>query len=440
MQPIPLELVALLLLAQGTGRLEGQEQDSAGPGQPIRIAADMVDVRGSAFLAAVADLNGDRCEELLVGAPNAGKSKEGRVQLLSGRDGDLLHEWEGLDAGSHLGSDMEGWTTGDGGVRLAFGSPGAAGGHGRVGVVDGEELGAVHWIEGADDQWAFGFALDARHDCTGDGVRDLVVGAPGQGGRGSVTVIDGFTREVVWTARRKTRRGLFGHDVAMSPDVDDDGTADVLVGHLGVGGVVLSGADGVEIAAFGGSGLGPRVGSSVTVLHRGGGGPLFVLAAEGRPRKEAEALPGGGEIGVGIHTFDPSGRPVETAYTYGRHVGTAAGLRVRSAGDFDGDGHDDLAVCQPNGYLVFGPTGLFALRSGATDADLGTTYYAGVGFSFPAYHFASDACALQLEERRVLVIACPSEGGVVAVEAGPEAAAKQTRRSELPQVWLREDS
>ena len=407
--------------------------------QPIRLGAGVGRMKGSAFLAAIPDLNGDRCEEVLVGAPNAGKGGEGRVQLLSGRDGELLFEWEGLDAASHLGSDMEGWGLGDRKARLAFGSPGAAGGHGRVGVVDGEKLASVQWIEGGDDQWAFGFALDARHDCTGDGVRDLVVGAPGRDGSGSVTVIDGSTRKVLWAARPATREGLFGHDVAMSPDVDEDGIADVLVGHLGVGGVVLSGADGAQIAAIGGSGLGPRIGSSVTVLHRGGRGPLFVLAAEGRPRERAEALPDGGEVGVGIHTFDPSGRPVETAYSFGRHVGTAAGLRVRSAGDFDGDGHDDLAICQPNGYLAYGPTGRFALRSGATNVDLGTTFHAGVGFSFPAIHFGSDACALQLEGRRILVIACPSDGGVVAVEAGPEAAAKQGRRRELPQVWLRED-
>lgn len=436
---VSLHLVTLLLLVPGVDRLDGQESELAGPRPPLRLAAGVGSLKGSAFVAAVPDLNGDRCEEVLVGAPNAGKGREGRVQLLSGRDGELLFQWEGLDAVSHLGSDMEGWSTGDRAARLAFGSPGAAGGHGRVGVVDGAELGAVKWIEGADDQWAFGFALDARHDCTCDGNSDLVVAAPGQDGSGSVTVIDGSTLTVVWTARPTTRVGLFGHDVAMSPDLDEDGVADVLVGHLGVGGVVLSGADGTRIAESGGSGLGPRVGSSVTVLHRGGRGPLLVLAAEGRHRKEAKPLDGGGEVGVGIHVFDPRGRPVETAYSFGGHVGTAAGLRVRSAGDFDGDGHDDLAVCQPNGYLVYGPTGYCTLRSGATDVDLGTTYYAGAGFSFPAIHFGSDACALQFEDRRILVIACASDGGVVAVEAGPEAVAEQTRRRELPQIWLRVD-
>lgn len=436
---LSLQLAALLLLGPGNDRPGGRQIAEPLPAPPVRLAANLGNVKGSAFLAAIADLNGDRCEEVLVGAPNAGEGKEGRVQLLSGRDGALIHAWEGLDAASNLGSDMDGWTVGDGAARFAFGSPGAAGGHGRVGVVDAEELAVVHWIEGASDQWAFGFSLDARHDCTGDGIRDLAVGSPGREGRGSVTVLDGATRKPVWTARPKVREGLFGHDVAISPDVDGDGIADVLVGHLGVGGVVLSGADGAQITEIGGSGLGPRIGSSVTVLHRGSRGPLFVLAAEGLRREKAERRPDGLEAGVGIHTFDPSGRAVETAYSYGGHIGTAAGLRVRSAGDFDGDGHDDLAVCQPNGYLVYGPTGFFGLRSGATNADLGTTYHAGVGFSFPAYYFGTDACALQYEERRLLVIVCPSDGGVVAVEAGPDAAAKQGRRRELPQVWLRED-
>ena len=71
--------------------------------------------KGSAFLAAIlisTATAAKRCSS----APNAGKGREGRVQLLSGRDGELLFEWEGLDAGSHLGSDMEGWGVADRGA------------------------------------------------------------------------------------------------------------------------------------------------------------------------------------------------------------------------------------------------------------------------------------------------------------------------------------
>jgi hypothetical protein len=46
----------------------------------------------------------------------------------------------------------------------------AEGGHGRVGVVDGAELGAVKWIEGADDQWAFGFAPIGWFEQAGQGI------------------------------------------------------------------------------------------------------------------------------------------------------------------------------------------------------------------------------------------------------------------------------
>jgi hypothetical protein len=63
----------------------------------------------------------------------------------------------------------------------------------------------------------------------------------------------------------------------------------------------------------------------------------------------------------------------------------------------------------------------------------------GVSIPFPAWQFGTDGCSIRREGERVLVIACPSDGGVVAAEAGPEIGANQERDHYLPVVWVRLD-
>jgi hypothetical protein len=399
---------------------------------------------GSAFLATAPDLNGDGAEEVVVGAPLDGEDAKGRVQLLSGKDGELLFAWQGEAPAGRLGSAVAAWAAEGGQAHIALGAPGASGGRGRVGLIQSSSPESIRWIDGAEGQTAFGFALSGGRDVTGDGHADLVVGAPASEGKGSVALVDGVAGKVPWRVSAGDPAGCFGYDVTFTPDLNGDGIADVLVGHRGVGAVALSGRDGARLFELGEPALGRRIGDSVAALRRPSGGPLLVVGSGGLPGDQGLDEEARAELpDPGIFVFDGETRRRSSAVGFGipGHLmhRTTVGLRLKNVGDFDGDGHDDLAICQPNGYLIYGPSGRVDLRSGAKDTKLGSTYHGGVRLAFGAYQFGTDACGVLRDGKRILVMACPTDGGVAAAQAGPEIGAKQGRDHALPGVWVRQD-
>ncbi|MEW6745704.1 MAG: integrin alpha [Planctomycetota bacterium] len=141
------------------------------------------------------DITWDGIPEVLIGAPGTDLGR-GAVYVLSGRRGELLYLLEGPDDGAGLGTSVTGADdmNGDGRPDWAAGAPRA--------LVDGETRGAVFafsavnawliyawWGEGVE---AFGYSLKGVGDANGDGLGDLVVGAPFAGGRmGRVSVFTG---------------------------------------------------------------------------------------------------------------------------------------------------------------------------------------------------------------------------------------------------------
>jgi hypothetical protein len=238
----------------------------------------------------VPDVDGDGIGELAVGDAGTG---HGTVYVwfsgsmvsghLSAQDADAAFSGPDVDDGA--GTALVGMDDldGDGIGELAVGAPGGSAGTGVVFVVSGSEIvddldleGGWITLTGDNEGDAAGSAL-ATGDSDGDGLSDLVVGAPNQDTRaGRVHVVAGMDLAegswnladvvtVSWTGT--TVFGGAGSAVATG-DVDLDGLDDLLLGgpgdssgggDAGVAHMVISGLTGSRALAnadstfFGGS-------------------------------------------------------------------------------------------------------------------------------------------------------------------------------------------
>jgi hypothetical protein len=155
-------------------------------------------------IAAIGDLDADGATELAVGAPQAsnpvtggGATGPGYVQVRSGRTGALLGTIVGVQSGELFGwslaafadtdgdsvPDASGDVTGDGVPDLLVGAPwhdGANPREGRVYVVSGASLAIVATIANPTPSTGarFGHTLSAVGNTTGDGRSEFAVGAP----------------------------------------------------------------------------------------------------------------------------------------------------------------------------------------------------------------------------------------------------------------------
>jgi hypothetical protein len=121
----------------------------------------------------------------------------------------------------------------------------------------------------------FGMAVAAGEDVDGDGVGDVLVGAPWEpdtAGVGVVHLFSGRTGEEIWRASGLGPNGGLGSAVAMGGDANGDGRPDVVVGapltpdgaSQQVGQVLLlSGPDGEVLHSWMGEEEMGRFGASV---------------------------------------------------------------------------------------------------------------------------------------------------------------------------------
>ncbi len=252
----------------------------------------------------------------------------------------------------------------------------------------------------ADDWWlgdssgdGAGMALDGGLDIDGNGAADLLVGAPSSSNGGHFYVVPGehlhgytgsdlsdasLSGGITWGSANPGAE--LGADVALLPDVDGDGLADLAVGAPGATGDAVD--SGVAVLWMSSeeafyyvntSGTGASLGSVGTAGDADADGHGDVLV--GAPGMSS-TLPGQGfaELLLGGRAGDIR---IGT-YWVGASSSDELGSKVGSAGDIDGDGYDDALIAgrgYPSGqrmgavWLMMGSRSWSGGQASLNDAD-----------------------------------------------------------------------
>ena len=318
------------------------------------------------------DVNGDGVTDAIVGEVDGGAKMQGRVWVYSGRTGHLLFRRSGRpgEQDGYAIADA-GDVNGDGVSDIVSGAPGQGSDIvGHAYVYSGADGGTIVRLRGHRHGDMFGAAVSSAGDVNGDGVPDLLVGAPGAGAAsGHAYVISGRTFRTICVLSAHRRGDEFGDGVARTADLNGDGMPDLIVG--------ASGKNPGHGAAYVYSGRTGRL------LFRIPGEPgnaafgQFFVAGVGDVNGD-----GAPDVYVGDYASNNAGRAGGFAAVYSGAAGTrlrawrgGAGEGMgpgRSAGDVNGDGVPDIIVGNYTSSDGASAAGKVQIFSGATGKRLRT--------------------------------------------------------------------
>lgn len=275
--------------AFGAGRVQVRD---GGTGALVRTHLGATTVANlGASVAGLGDVDFDGRDDVLVGAPGAPffgpGGSQGEAYVYSGRTGALLHVLSGPASGSRFGDAVARLpdVDGDGRDDLAVGAPNV----GQVFVFSGTTGALLRILASGVTGDGFGTSLAGLPDVDGDGRGDVVVGAPRDATNGpdsgGIHVFSGSSGALLW-AGSGNQGDRLGACVDTVWDRDGDGLADVVAGapQPGTGpgrAYVLSGGSGVIREQFVGEAFGDLFGAAVadaTDLDQDGRGDIIVGA------------------------------------------------------------------------------------------------------------------------------------------------------------------
>ena len=202
----------------------------------------------------------------------------------------------------------------------------------------------------------FGFSVAGIPDCDGDGLDDIIVGAPGEDGggisnAGRVYIHSGATGLLIraHSSPNDTLNGSYGFAVSGVPDLTGDGLGDYIVGApLEAGGgrvYVYSGSTGALVRTTVSTIPDPtgRFGAAVAGLDdlTGDGKGDYIVGA---PGETAAGLSNAGRVHV---LNGATGGVWATRTSNAAESGGEFGTSVAAVPDFDADGRGDFVVGAP---------------------------------------------------------------------------------------------
>ncbi|MBI3817523.1 MAG: FG-GAP repeat protein [Planctomycetes bacterium] len=304
---------------------------------------------GSRLGAAVAwsaQTSADGRSNILISSPFDNNSS-GRVDLINAATGDIFTIWNGESAGDMFGMSVAGAGDIDG-DGIGDSIVGAPGGTGRVYLYSGLSAAPMQTTSDALSGTGYGFALAGGCDLNADGICDIVIGAPqfaqNQTASGALNFLSGATGQLILQVVDAQAGDMLGYSTAILGDVNGDGVTDILVGAPGSGqsagsARVISGKDGSVLYTYSGQVINDHFGSSVAGLGDCNGDGIADFAIGAPFNSLASPLSGR------IYVYSGSGGSL--LFRRSGDSGQRFGAALAAAGDVNRDYYNDIVVGAP---------------------------------------------------------------------------------------------